>query len=95
MKTFSNYLVLQLIPYGFWFVMGIGAFLIYLTAVDYRCRLDERSMSALQLRLLEEEIQTGAIPYGPQLPIDLSVRSDWLRDQVDGSITRFIVGGSD
>ena len=93
MRKIIDYLILQLIPYGFWFVMGAGALLVYLAATDYSCRLDDVSMSRTALRLVEEELIELAEPYGPQLPIiDLEVRGDWIPQRVDERLTRYIIG---
>ena len=93
MRKIIDYLVLQLIPYGFWFVMGAGALLVYLAATDYSCRLDDRSLSRTALRLVEEGLIELSEPYGPVLPeTDLSVRGDWIPQRVDERFTRFIIG---
>lgn len=93
MRKIIDYLVIQLIPYGFWFVMGAGALLVYLALTDYSCRLDDRSLSRTALRLVEEGLIELSEPYGPQLPeTDLEVRGDWIPQRVDERFTRFIIG---
>ena len=93
MRKIIDYLVLQLIPYGFWFVMGAGALLVYLAATDYSCRLDDVSLSRTALRLVEEGLIELSEPYGPVLPeTDLEVRGDWIPQRVDERFTRFIIG---
>lgn len=93
MRKIIDYLILQLIPYGFWFTMGAGALLVYLAATDYSCRLDDVSLSRTALRLVEEELIELSEPYGPQLPtIDLTVRGDWIPQRVDERLTRYIIG---
>lgn len=93
MRKIRDYLILQFIPYGFWFTMGAGALLVYLTATDYSCRLDDRSLSRTALRLVEEGLIELSEPYGPQQPeIDLEVRGDWIPQRVDERFTRFIIG---
>ena len=93
MRKIIDYLVIQLIPYGFWFVMGAGALLVYLALTDYSCRLDDRSLSRTALRLVEEGLIELSEPYGPVLPeTDLEVRGDWIPQRVDERFTRFIIG---
>ena len=93
MRKIIDYLILQFIPYVFWFTMGMGALIVYLAATNYSCRLDDRSMSRTALRLVEEELIELSQPYGPQLPvIDSEVRGDWIPQRVDERFTRFILG---
>ena len=95
MRKFRDYLILQFIPYVFWFMMGMGTFIVYLAAIDYSCRLDDRSMSRTALRLVEEGLIELSEPYGPQQPeIKLSVRGDWIPQRVDERFTRFIIGSN-
>lgn len=95
MQRIRDYLILQLIPYAFWFVVGAGVLVVYLAFTGYSCRLDDRSMSRVALRLVEEELIELSEPYGPQLPeTGRTVRADWLPTVPDDDITRFLIGGS-
>ncbi len=79
MNKLKQYLITQFIPYAFWFMMGAGALLVYLAATDYRCRLDEASLTQLQIRAMEEE--TRQWMWGPVQPDSVAVdrvRPDWL-----------------
>ena len=86
-KKIRRYLILQLIPYVFWFVMGIGTCIVYLAATNYSCRLGEKSLDQLQIRALEEEaVRQLASVYGPTRPGSLrfdTVRTDWVRQRVE------------
>ena len=80
MNKLKQYLITQFLPYAFWFLMGAGALLVYLAATDYRCRLDEASLTQLQIRAMEEE--TRQWMWGPIQPGSVHVdrvRRDWLR----------------
>ena len=89
-KKIRRYLVLQLIPYGFWFTMGAGVLVVYLAFTGYSCRLDDRSMTQAALRLVEEELILVSEPYGPQRPeTGPAVREDWLPTEANVNTTRF------
>ena len=79
MSKFKQYIIQQLIPYAFWFMVGAGALLVYLAVTDYRCRLGEASLTQLQIRAMEREAVTWM--HGPVQPGSIQVvqqRRDWL-----------------